>query len=465
MSSERPGPLGWLRRLVRTPELSLAPTALIPVVDDAFVVRVLDLAIRIGETMLAVGAPASEVTSAIIRVGHAYGVTPVHVDVTYNSITVAHHRSGADSPVSLLRVLEGSAPDHEKLQRLQTLVGDIADGLNPDAALTRARAIRRIPFRYRPAAVIVAQAMLAVGVAVMYGANPLMIALSFVAAALAASTQHVLARARVPFFFSQIAGGFVLTVAAGLALLLRESAIPGAEDIRASVIVASGIVLMLAGLTVVGAAQDAIDGFALTAGGRILELVTQTLGVVIGILAGLETMRVVGLGIAAPTSALPFGSVPLQFVGAVVIAIAVAVYNGGGIRIVGVSAALSLVAWTGFLAASAAGFDTAAASGVGAFFGSFAGVLIAYRLHVPSVAITTAAILPMVPGAAVFRGLLGVVETGEDAAVLLTGASTLAGAATVGIALAIGATLGLYVGRPVRTTIGTVARARARLRR
>ncbi|MDF2666123.1 MAG: hypothetical protein K0R81_1973 [Microbacterium sp.] len=289
--------------------------------------------------------------------------------------------------------------------------------------------------------------------------------LSFIAAGLAATTQHLMARARVPYFFAQIAGGFVLTVVAALSPLLQYTGIDAAAAIRPSVIVASGIVLMLAGLTVVGAAQDAIDGFALTATGRILELTTQTLGVVLGILAGLETVRVLGTGMSPPSSALPLGPVSVQFVGAAVIAIAVAVINGAGARIIVVSATLSLVAWAGYLGASSLGFEVAAASGVGAFIGSFAGIVVAYRLHVPSVAITTAAILPMVPGAAVFRGLLGIVESGDDPAVLMAGVTTLTGAATIGIALAVGASLGIYLGQPVRATLSSVVRVRARSRR
>ncbi|WP_237049160.1 threonine/serine exporter family protein [Microbacterium paludicola] len=155
---------------------------------------------------------------------------------------------------------------------------------------------------------------------------------------------------------------------------------------------------------------------------------------------------------------------PLQFLGAGLIALAVAVINGAGLRIIVVSVALSVVAWLGYVAAAAIGFETAAASGVGAFVGSLVGILAAYRLHVPSVAITTAAILPMVPGAAVFRGLLGVVESGDSPATLLTGFSTLAAAATVGIALAVGASLGIYLGQPLRASLGSVIRARARVR-
>ncbi|OAH49798.1 threonine/serine ThrE exporter family protein [Microbacterium oleivorans] len=453
-----------LQALVRTPESSAPHTEMLPVIDDAFAVGVLDLAIRIGESMLASGAPASEVTLTIVRVAGVYSLDPVHVDVSYNSITVAHHRSGADRPITLMRVVRSQAPDHARLQRLQALVAAIRNGMPLESARAEFRIVRRTPFAYHPPVIVGAQALLAVGVALMFGANWLVILLSFIAAAGAAITQFLLGRAHVPFFFSQVAGAFVLTLIAAVAPRLEATGWMAAQDIRPSVIVASGIVLMLAGLTVVGAAQDAIDGFALTATGRILELTTQTLGVVLGILAGLETARVVGAGMDAPNDPLPFGPIPLQFAGAALIAVSVTIYNGAGLRVVAVSVALSVVAWAGYTAASALGFETAAASGVGAFVGSLIGILAAYKLHVPSVAITTAAILPMVPGAAVFRGLLGVVESGQSTVTLLMGFTTLASAATVGIALAVGASLGIYVGQPLRATLGTVIRARARER-
>ncbi|GAA2984183.1 threonine/serine exporter family protein [Microbacterium terrae] len=450
--------------LVHSGDGGLTETQALPVIDDAVAVRVLELAVRIGETMLVTGAAASEVTLTIVRVAAVYGLEPVQVDVTYNSITAAYYRSGAPRPITLLRVVKGAAPDHEKLQGVQALVAAITDGLDLDAAVARYRVLRRTPFRYRPTVVVLAQALLAVGVAVMFGSSWLVTALAFVAAALAALTQLGLARARVPFFFSQIAGAFVLTLVAAMAPLLAYVGITDAATLRPSVIVASGIVLMLAGLTVVGAAQDAIDGFALTAGGRILELTTHTLGVVLGILAGLETARVIGLRVDAPDDALPLGPVPLQLVGAALIAIAVAVYNGAGLRIVLVSILLSLVAWVGYLGASTLGFEAAAASGLGAFIGSFVGIVLAYRLHVPSIAITTAAILPMVPGAAVFRGLLTVVESGDSATQLLLGFGTLVSAAIVGVSLAVGASLGIYLGQPVRASLYSVARSRARQR-
>ncbi|MEJ1155049.1 threonine/serine exporter family protein [Microbacterium marmarense] len=451
--------------LVHTNVASTSLTEALPVVDETLAVRILDLAIRIGETMLVSGAPASEVTLTIIRVSAVYGLDPVHVDVTYNSITVAHHQSGATRPITLMRVVKGAVTDHDKLQRLQALLADITTGLTLDQAIERYRQIRRTPFLYRPAIVVATQALLAVGVAVMFGGNWLVMVLAFIAAGAAALTQLGLARLRVPHFFSQIAGAFVLTMVAAVAQLLRLTGWADADMVRPSIIVASGVVLMLAGLTVVGAAQDAIDGFALTATGRILELMTQTLGVVLGILVGLQTARVIGLGMDAPNDALPLGPIPLQFAGAAVIAVSVAVFNGARSRIIVVSAVLSLIAWLGYLASSAIGFDAATAAGIGAFAGSVVGIMVAYRLHVPSVAITTAAILPLVPGAAVFRGLLTIVEANATPELILTGFGILVGAAVVGIALAVGASLGIYVGQPLRGTLASVTRPRTRTRR
>lgn len=71
-----------LSSLVHSSAPSTPPTEMLPVVDDALAVRILDLAVRIGEVMLVTGAPASEVTLTIVKVSGVYGLNPVHVDVT-----------------------------------------------------------------------------------------------------------------------------------------------------------------------------------------------------------------------------------------------------------------------------------------------------------------------------------------------------------------------------------------------
>jgi uncharacterized membrane protein YjjP (DUF1212 family) len=466
MSSKSPRQLlASVRRIVHTDPATVAPTEVMPVIDERMVPKVLDLSTRIGESMFAVGASAHEVTLAITRVCDAYGLRGVQVDVTYNSITVSFHLSGEVWPETLVRVVRVAAPDHAKLQRVQALVSDIERGLDLESARTAFRVIRRMPFRYQQSVVVVARAMLAVGVSILLGASPLIVGLTFIAALAAAITQAGLARLRVPLFFSQIAGGFVTTVVAVAVSALGSAGIEPFVGIRPSIIVASGIVLMLAGLTVVGAAQDAIDGFALTAGGRILDLTMQTLGVVIGILVGLELGSVLGFTMDLPDDAAPFGPLLSVFAGAIIIAVAVAVFNGAGIRIILVSALLSGLTIAGYTVATALQLHPAAASALGALLASFIGVLIAHNLHVPSVAVTTAAIVPLVPGVAVFQGLLEMVHTGATASDIVGAGSSLIYAAVIGIGLASGASLGLYLGTPVRATLGSVTKTRARVRK
>lgn len=457
--------LASVRRIVHTDPSSVALTQALPVIDESTVPRVLDLSTRIGESMFAVGASAHEVTLAIIRVCDAYGLKDVQVDVTYNSITVSFHLSGEVWPETLVRVVRVAAPDHAKLQRMQALVSDIRGGMDLASARTAFRVIRRMPFRYQQPVVVVARALLAVGVSILLGASPIIVGLTFVAALCAAITQAALARLRVPLFFSQIAGGFVTTAVAVAVSALGAAGIEPFEGIRPSIIVASGIVLMLAGLTVVGAAQDAIDGFALTAGGRILDLTMQTLGVVIGILVGLELGTVLGFTMELPVDPAPFGPLPGVFAGAAIIAVAVAIFNGAGIGIILVSALLSAITIAGYTLATVLNLHPAAASAIGALLASFIGVLIAHNLHVPSVAVTTAAIVPLVPGVAVFQGLLEMVHTGGAASDVIGAGSSLSYAAVIGVGLASGASLGLYLGTPVRATLEGVTRTRSRARR
>jgi uncharacterized membrane protein YjjP (DUF1212 family) len=457
--------LNSVRRVIRTDPAQVAMTEAYTVLNETIVVKILDLALRIGESMFAVGASAHDATFAIIRVAKVYGLTGVHVDVTFNAISVSYHRGEEDWPTTMIRVVRAVSPDHAKLQRLQALLVDISDGMDLDEARLAFRVIRRTPFLYRPTVTIFARALLAVGVAILYDASPLIILLSFLAALGAAYTQAGLARLQVPLFFSQIAGGFVITAVTTGVSALGAAGIAPFIDVEPSIIVASGIVLMLSGLTVVGAAQDAIDGFALTAGGRILDLTMQTLGVVLGILIGLELSRLVGVSIPLPTDAIPFGSLVAQIGGAIIISVAVALFNGAGLRIILVSAVLSTIAIVFYSLALTLGVQAGAASAIGALLASFVGILTARGVHVPSVAVTTAAIVPLVPGTAVFRGLLGVVDSDGTAQGMLDGIGPLVLAGSIGVGLAAGASLGLYLGTPLRATLTSVSKSRARVRR
>ncbi|SJM71204.1 threonine/serine exporter ThrE family protein [Gulosibacter sp. 10] len=447
-------------RLLQGQGGALSMTKPMAAVGERTVRSILDLAMRIGVSLTTVGASAHEASLAVSRVTDAYGLHDVHVSLTYNSLTVSYLFGEEEKPLTLMRVVRVSVPDYAKLQQLQALVVSIETGLELAEARLQARLIRRTPFLYRSSVVLLARALLASGVAVMFGASAMIVGLTFVAALAASLVQAGLAKTRVPMFFSQMAGGFAVTAVAVAVSALSQAGVGAFQGINPTIIVASGIMLMLAGLSVVGSVQDAIDGFALTATGRILDLTLQTLGVVLGILAGLEVGRAFGFSVGVPADAPSFGPLPEQLIGAMIVAVAVAVTNGAGARVIIVSGLLSSVSMLGYNAIRLFDLHVAVAAGVAALGASFIGTLIAHRFHVPSMAVTTAAILPLVPGMAVFRGLLGLVQFDEGGA-LLTGAGALASAAVTGIALASGASLGLSLATPLRATLGSVRRSRA----
>ena len=110
-----------VRRAIHTDPAAAPNTELLPVIDESVTLRVLDLAMRMGESLLTNGASANEVTLAVTRVGKGFGLTTVHTNVTYNAITVSYHRDDEDRPITLMRVIRAAIPDHDKLQRLQKI--------------------------------------------------------------------------------------------------------------------------------------------------------------------------------------------------------------------------------------------------------------------------------------------------------------------------------------------------------
>ena len=181
------------------------------------------------------------------------------------------------------------------------------------------------------------------------------------------------------------------------------------------------------------------------------------------ILVGLQVGVVFGTVVPLLPTALPFGSVPQQLVGAAVVSAAAALTNGGRLKTIFVSGILGGVTMIGFAVATALGLDMATASGVGALASSCAGGVAAKRLHLPAIAVTTAAIIPLVPGVAIFRGLLGIVQAEGAFDGLVIGGNALVLAAITAVALAAGVSFGLYMATPVRDTLRRVTRSRVGL--
>ena len=72
-------------------------------VDHVTARAVIDLAMRVGETLLSTGASASGVVATVLRLTDAYGLRSVHVDVSFTSISVSYHRGPDADPMTVMR--------------------------------------------------------------------------------------------------------------------------------------------------------------------------------------------------------------------------------------------------------------------------------------------------------------------------------------------------------------------------
>ncbi len=406
--------------------------------DDQTAHAALELALRIGESMMAVGAPAADVTATVLRVAAAYGLLSCHVDITFTSITVSYDREGA-VPLTAVRIVGTSGADYTRLQGITDVARTVAkNGLDVEEAHRRLDAVLAAPATYR-------RTVNALGWAAVAGCFGFLLGGGWWEALLAALTTasieqglRMLNRWALPPFFQQAAGAALAT---GVAVLL----VAWEVNVRSSMVVAAGIVVLLAGLSLVSAAQDAISGFPVTAGARAFEVVTLTVGIVVGIAGVLDLAQRAHVPLAVvdtSTSPVPIG---VALVASAGIAGFWAVVSHARPRAVGLAALAGALAWTTFWITGRLGAGPVLASGIAAAVVGFCAEVLTDRLRIPPQLIAVCGIVPLLPGLAIYDGLFAMVVAAD----VDGGLAALVGASAVGLSLAAGVTLGQYLGRPV----------------
>jgi len=117
--------------------------------DDLTAHAAMEVALRIGESMMAVGAPAADVTATVLRVAAAYGLVNCHVDITFTSITVSYDRDGA-VPLTAVRIVRSAAADYTRLQGITDVAREVCvGGLDVEEAHRQLDAVVSVPATYR----------------------------------------------------------------------------------------------------------------------------------------------------------------------------------------------------------------------------------------------------------------------------------------------------------------------------
>lgn len=459
LRADAPGAAPWpdrMRTLLRTPmserpSFEPTPRDLHPSAAR-HVPRVLDLTLRIGELLLASGEAAEDVEAAMLGIAHAYRLDRCEPQVTFTLISLTHHPSLIDPPVSAARTVRRRTSDYTRLAAVHRLVADItAEKVSVNDAYRRLASIRRNRHPYPAWLLAPATGLLAGAATFLVGGRTdgkawLVFAGAFLAAVLGDRLASLIARRGLPEFYQFVLAAMP-AAAVGIVLSLNDL------HLRGSVVITGGLFALLPGRAMVAAVQDGLTGFYITAAARLLEVLYLIAGIVIGV------MSVLYLGVNYNARLRPDESIggavdpPVQLVAAMLLTLAFAMLLQTERRTLPTAVLNSGIGWSTYGVLVNAGMSPIAATGIAAGLVGLFGQLMARYRHASALPYVTAAIGPLMPGSALYLGMLAFAQGHASA-----GLVQVTRAAALAMALAIGVNLGGEVARLFLKTPGATER-------
>ncbi|HET7349786.1 MAG TPA: threonine/serine exporter family protein [Marmoricola sp.] len=402
------------------------------------VLESLDLALRIGEVLLSSGAGAADVAATMLGVTSACGVRNVTADVTFVDLTLRHQpRSDTPAAIQMRRVARRPVDYADLVEVDQTVAGLVTGSISrADARDTIARIVSTGHRRQRWAATV-GWGVMGAGIALTLGGDSLVCLFAFVAACAIDGTQLLLPAHRIPAFYQHAAGGLVVT-------LIAVSATTIPIEVNPSRVVTAGIVMLLAGVGLMGATQDALTGFPLTASARFIDALLNTAGISAGVGAGLTVADLLGVGLDSfEPGAVGFAEQGAAVAGAAVAGAAFAFAAYAPLRSLAAAGLVAAIGQAVLLTVGTPAVGRTWGSAVAAVTIGAACALVAGRFRVPPLVVVIPALVPLLPGLDIYRGVALLAE-GRD------GVLQLASAFATALALAAGVILGQYFARPLK---------------
>lgn len=419
-------------------------------------VRAIRLSMAVADSLIGAGVAVSDVVAMSLDITERYCSRRVMFDISSTTIMASQDRGNEREPLTMIRHSNSRTPNNLLVQSIQELVRDIDDGaLTLDEAEERFDAILEKPPKYPFWLVALGGGVISLGVGVMFGASYIILAIMFLLGTLVSYILRLLGHKRVPAFFSQVLSSvFITLVAGGVAWLGNQSDLVWFHNLNPTLIVIGGIVMLVAGLAIVSAVQDAIDEYYMTANARLLRVSMMTAGIVAGVAIGLYLAKQLGIFIAVEADSQPLGRGDWQFTGAILISAGYALSQQSRLASVLLSGAIGALTWFIYTQSIGdMGVDSVVASGLAALTIGFVGTILARFWRTPSTALVMAGIVPLVPGLTLFNGLMQVIEEASSRSQFLDGMMTLFTALLIALAIASGASFGTFIARPLRRTI------------
>ena len=403
--------------------------------------KTLDLALRIGEVLLSSGAGAADVAAMMLSIPRAIGLRGVDVDVTFTALSMSYQPSYDEPAMIQMRNVKQRDIDYEDLTNVDIIIQDLIRGdIDRDEARSRLAQIVSSGHRLPRWAVTLGWGFTGLGVALLLGGDWIVTLIAFAAAAGIDLLKRAMSRRRLPSFYQQVAGGLLATLlAAGVA----ATKVP----VDPSLVVTASIVMLLSGIGFMGAVQDALTGYYITAGARLLEVMLATAGIIAGVSGGLTVAQMLDVKIPLDPLAAGFFDLPVMAFGAGLAAAAFAFASYAPFRSllpIGFIAALGEIV---FYLMELQGFGRAWAAAVSAVLIGVVSYSVAGRVRVPPLVVVVSAIVPLLPGLSIYSAL-SLMAAGDTFGIL-----AMASAAAIAISLASGVILGEYIAQPLKREV------------
>lgn len=426
-----------------------APSPLAPVdlSDRNRIQAVLDLAARIGDLLLAAGTGNSDTQAHIKGIASAYGLHYIHVSITLNTIHVYANYSADEPPAHVFRVVRKLSTDYSNLTEVDRLVRSIMAGATSlETAQQILFEIEVSPPPYRSRYALASWGFFAGSVALMLGGGWVVALMATITTTFTVFATAWLASKSLPLFYQNVIGGFIAVIPAALTYNLADRL---GLWLPPSLIIASCIVAMLAGLTLVQALIDGVTGAPVTASARFFETLLQTGAIIGGIGFGIVFVNWVGLtlpGLNTATTTGSFLTVPIQIIGgtAATVFFCAACFCERRAMVVAGGTALSASSIYFFLISVSDGAPLFSAAAAALWVG-FVGGLLSRRYLIPPQITSAAGITPLLPGLALYRGMNSVLNDE-----FIVGISNLALALATATVLAASVVLGEWTARRIR---------------
>src|SRR5262245_66291318 len=127
---------------------------------------------RIGDVLLASGMSANDAVLLVLRITQAYGLSGVHVDVTFTAMTASYYPAPGRAPITSVRVVRPTEVDYTRVRRVERLVTQIVrHGLAVADAAASLEKIRSSKHPYPRFVATLGQAGLAASVSLLFTTN------------------------------------------------------------------------------------------------------------------------------------------------------------------------------------------------------------------------------------------------------------------------------------------------------